>query len=78
MTRNEALAIIEDIFRSILDVEELTISEDTEFKDIEGFDSIMQITLIGSIESEFGRRFPLKEMVGITKVQQFVDLVTNE
>ena len=75
MTRKEALAIIEEIFKDILDDEEVTINEDTEFKDIEGFDSIMQITMIGSMEIEFGRRFPLKEMVGLKNVHQLVDMV---
>ena len=78
MTRKKALAIIEEIFKSILDDEDLVISEDTEFKDIEGFDSVMQITMIGSLESELGRKFSLKEMVGLKNVHQLVDMVTKK
>ena len=78
MSRDEALTIITGIFRSILDDDELLLGEDTKFEDIEGFDSIMQITLIGSVESEFGKRFPLREMAGLKTVQQLIDIVTGD
>lgn len=77
MNRDDALTIITGIFRSILDDDELLLGEDTKFEDIEGFDSIMRITLIGSVENEFGKKFPLKEMVKLESVEQLINIVVD-
>lgn len=48
---------LQDIFRTVLGDETLTLRDETTAADVEGWDSVANINLMFSIESEFGVQF---------------------
>ena len=53
MTHREIMARLGEIFRDVFDDDGIVLSDSTTSADIDGWDSIMHITLIGEVESAF-------------------------
>ena len=66
------------IFRDAFMDSALEISEQTSAKDIEDWDSLMQITLITAIEKKYGVQFSLDDVLGLENVGGMVDLILRE
>lgn len=75
MNRGEVLEKVSDIIREVFDDPDLVITDNTVAGDVDGWDSLMHITLIGTIEDEFDITFAMKEVVGFKNVGQLVDAV---
>lgn len=75
MSREEVLEKVQDVIRDVFDDEEIVISESTIAADVEGWDSLMHITLIGTIEDEFDVKFAMKDVVGMKDIGHMVDLI---
>jgi acyl carrier protein len=69
------LARIQDIFRSELEDDNLTICMDTRQPDLKAWDSLAHIRLVSAIESEFDIQFNLAEIEQTISVRQFVELI---
>ena len=78
MERKEILDKVQDIIRDMFDVEDAVITDETVAADVLGWDSLMHITLIGTIEDEFDVRFAMKDVVGLKNVGQLVDLIEEQ
>ncbi|UCD76617.1 MAG: acyl carrier protein [Phycisphaerales bacterium] len=65
MTLHERL---EEIFRTVLNDDQLSLSDDTSASDVEGWDSVAHINLMFSIESEFGIQFAGNELAEFKNV----------
>ena len=65
MTVDERL---EDVFRSVFDDEQLTLSDDMTAADVPGWDSLAHINLMFSIESEFGITFQGDELADFADI----------
>ncbi len=63
---------VRNIFREIFDDDELFISEETMYSDIEDWDSIAHVKLVLAIEEEFGIRLTTEEVTSIKSVGGFV------
>ena len=66
---------VTDIFRDVFDDEELMIYDSTNSDDIEDWDSLEHITLIVSMEKEFGLKFDIKEVNKLENVGEMIDLI---
>jgi len=77
MNRSEIFVKIEVIFRKIFG-ESTAVSEETASTDIEEWDSMNHVILIATIEKEFGVTFDIMEIIGITKIGDFVDLIDKK
>lgn len=77
MTRFEIFSKIESICQKIFG-EGTVISEKTAATDIEKWDSMNHVTLIATIEKEFSVTFDIMEIIGITTIGDFVDLVDKK
>ncbi len=75
MNREEVLEKLTEIFREVFDDEEIVINDATVAGDIEGWDSLMHITLIGTVEDEFDMKFAMKDVVGMKNVGEMVSLI---
>ncbi len=75
MSREEVFEKLTEIFREVFDDETITISDTTVAGDIEGWDSLMHITLIGTVEDEFDMKFAMKDVVGMKNVGEMVQLI---
>ena len=73
MTLHERL---EEIFRTVLNDDQLALSDDTCAADVEGWDSVAHINLMFSIESEFGIQFAgneLAEFKNVGELKQYLE-----
>ena len=72
MSQDALLLRLNEVFRSVFDDPELTVSRTTTAKDVPGWDSIVHITLVIEVEREFDVKFQMAE---IEKLRNVGDLV---
>ena len=77
MTRQEIFTKIEAISKKIFG-EKTIITEETASTDIEQWDSMNHVVLISTIEKEFKISFDIMEVIGITKLGDFIDLIQKK
>ena len=72
------MEIVQRIFREVFDDDTLVIEDSTNSSDIEDWDSLEHITLVVSMEKEFGLKFDLKEVNELANVGEMVDLIASK
>ena len=77
MTHEIILNKVNDIFKDVFNREDLVIDFSTTAKDVEGWDSLQQITLIEEIEDEFNIRFTMDEVVEMADVGAMIDIILS-
>lgn len=78
MERNEILSRIQDIFRDVLDNEEIELTDATVADDIEEWDSLSHIQLIVAIEKDFQIKFSSKEILSWKNIGELVDCIQSK
>jgi acyl carrier protein len=78
MTREEVYKRLNAVFADVFDDEELTVSDETTAADVEGWDSLVHITLIDAVEEEFDISFDMKTIVKLKNVGEMVDVIIEE
>jgi acyl carrier protein len=78
MTREEVYEKLNEIFQDVFDDEEITVNDETTAADIDGWDSLMHITLVGTVEDEFDIKFSVKDIAAMKNVGQMVDRILEE
>ncbi len=78
MSREEIMEKVNEIFRDVFDDDTLVITDETNSDDIEDWDSLEHISLIISMEKEFGLKFDIKEVNKLENVGQMVDMIRNK
>jgi len=73
MSQEALLGRLNEVFHSVFDDPNLTVSPATTAKDVPGWDSIVHITLVIEVEREFGIKFQMSE---IEKLRNVGDLLT--
>lgn len=74
MNRDEVYDRLKDVFADVFD-RDVPLSDATTAADVDGWDSMMHITLVGTIQDEFNVRFPLKDIVNAKTVGDIVSLI---
>lgn len=77
MDRSEILKQVQDIFRDILDDEEIVLEDSTTANDVEGWDSLTHIQLIVAIEKQFKIKFTSKEILSWRNVGEMLDSIAR-
>lgn len=72
MQNQDLLLQIQDIFRDVLDDEEIVLDELSTANDVEGWDSLSHIQLIVAIEKYFKIKFTSKEILSWKNVGELV------
>lgn len=75
MDRNIIIEKLTEVFRNVFDDESIVINENTTSSDIEEWDSIEHINLIGAVEDEFSLTFKMKEVSGMKNVGEMIDII---
>lgn len=75
MERNEVLSRVQDIFRDVLDDEEIVLTDATTADDIDEWDSLSHIQLIVAIEKAFKVKFTSKEILSWKNIGELVDSI---
>lgn len=73
MEKNVVLKKVQEIFRDVMDNDEIVLSDFTTSNDIEEWDSLAHIQLIVAIEKEFGLKFTSKQILSKKNIGEIVD-----
>ena len=75
LSKDEIIERLDDVFRDVFDDDTLEVDENTTADDIEDWDSIEHITLIGAVEDEFKMRFKMGEGSGMNDVGEMIGII---
>ncbi len=78
MTREEVYERLNAVFADVFDDEQLTVNDETTAADVDGWDSLVHITLIDAVEEEFDISFDMKTIVKLKNVGEMVDVILEE
>ncbi|MBQ9610613.1 MAG: acyl carrier protein [Lachnospiraceae bacterium] len=74
MTRKEVFEKLNEVYRDVFDNADIIVGDSTTASDIDGWDSLMHITLISEVEDAFGVHFEMKD---VTKMQNVGEMVNK-
>ena len=69
---------VQEIFRDILDLEDLILDGKTSANDLEEWDSLAHINIIIAIELEFKTKFALGEIQELKNVEDMIELIKSK
>lgn len=78
MNADDIKAAMTDIFRDVLDNDEIELSRETTAEDIEEWDSLAHIGLIVAIEKHFKLKFSMMDVKPLKNVGEFIDLIQRK
>ena len=78
MQKEDLLLKVQDIFRDVLDDEEIVLSETSTAEDVEGWDSLTHIQLIVAIEKKFKIKVTSKEILSWKNVGELIDCLASK
>ena len=78
MERRAIFDKLNTVFRDVFDRPELTVTEATAAGDVDGWDSLMHITLLAELEDAFEMKFRMKEVKGMQTVGDMADVIERE
>ena len=78
MERKEIFENLNEIFRNVLDNDEIEVGETTRADDIEEWDSLSHIQMIVAIEKTFKLKFNSREVMKWDNVGEMVDTIMKK
>ncbi len=72
------LSEVQDIFRDVLDNEDIVLAYETYSDDIDEWDSLTHIQLVVAIEKHFQIKFTSKEITSWANVGEMLDCILNK
>lgn len=78
MGRKDALNRLQILFRDVFDDESIIIDETTRVEDVQGWDSLMNITILAFVQEEFSVSFDVEDVKRIMGVSDILELVLGE
>lgn len=77
MNREDLLYRLNEVFRDVFDDNKICVDEYTTADDIEDWDSLEHINLIGAVEQEFKMRFKMKEVSSMKNVGEMIGIIAE-
>jgi acyl carrier protein len=74
----EVLSQVRDILADVLDLPDLSVTQQTTAEDVEGWDSFNHINIVVAVESKFGIKFHTAEVEELRNVGDLVELVEKK
>ncbi len=68
---------LNEVFQNVFDDDDIEVDRDTTADDIEDWDSLEHIRLIGAVEREFGIKFTMKEVSTMKNVGEMMDIIAE-
>jgi acyl carrier protein len=76
--RDEIIKEIEPIFRDVLDQPELNLTAESNASNVEDWDSLAHVTLVGAVERRFRLKFTLAELQRLKNIGDMADLIQKK
>ncbi|MBR4707485.1 MAG: acyl carrier protein [Pseudobutyrivibrio sp.] len=67
-----------EVFQDVFDDEDLTITADTNVKELDGWDSLTHITLMAAIQDEFDVKYNIEQITELTTVSDILATLEGE
>lgn len=74
----KTLDTVTEIFRDILDEDDLTLLPETTADDVEAWDSLTHVQLMVAIEKRFGIKFTSREISGFRNVGELLAAIESK
>ena len=78
LTRDQLVSKAQVIFRDVLDSPNLIVTDDLTASKVKGWDSLNHVTLVMTLEQEFGVKFTTREVMGWRNVGQMLDCLQGK
>lgn len=78
MEQNEILEEVQEIFRDVLENEEIVLTPETTANDVDDWDSLSHIQLIVAIEKKFKIKFTSKEILSWNNIAEMTDSIASK
>lgn len=78
MDRNLIFESLKEVFIDILDLDNVTLNDETTANDIEEWDSLSHIQLVVAVEKRFGVKFTSREIMKWDNVGEMVDSIIEK
>jgi acyl carrier protein len=65
------------VFQDVFEDDDISLARETTADDIEGWDSLMHVTLVVNVESKFDVRFSSSEVSALECVGDLIDLIES-
>ena len=75
MNKEEITGKLTSVFQKIFEENDITINREMSAGDIANWDSLRHIQLISAVETDFGIKFKLREVVSMKNVGDLIDLI---
>ncbi|MEO7859443.1 MAG: acyl carrier protein [Nitrospirales bacterium] len=75
MKTEEIIGKLKSVFQKVLEEKDITITRELTAQDIEKWDSLRHIQLISEVETTFGIKFKLREIMHMNNVGDLIDLI---
>lgn len=77
MTMDAMLDQLQSVFRDVFEDDELTINRQTSADNVEGWDSLMHVSLMINVERVFGVKFSTTQVASLKNVGELMDLIES-
>ena len=78
MSREEIYEQLTEVFRDVFDDDTIEVNDQTTSRDIEDWDSLEHINLIAAIETQFGMKLTMGQVVTMKNVGEMVDIISSQ
>jgi acyl carrier protein len=75
MTKETVYEMLDEVFQDVFDDDEIHVTSETTADDIEDWDSLEHINLVVAVETKFGIKFNMSEVVKFKNVGEMVDAI---
>lgn len=77
MSNDTTLEKLQSVFRDVFDDDEVSINRQSSADDVDGWDSLMHVSLMINVEREFGVKFTTTQVASLKDVGELVDLIES-
>ena len=75
MGKEAITSTLKSVFQKVLEEKDITITREMTAQDVEKWDSLRHVQLISEVESAFGIKFKLREIMSMNNVGDLIDLI---
>ena len=77
MTKDAIQEKLQSVFRDVFEDDDLSIDRDSSAETVDGWDSLMHVSLMINVERVFGVKFSTTQVASLKDVGELVDLIES-